>query len=63
MSNTEHITKFTNADNGIETSVVKTPRGFVVSLFDLDGNVQLPTLYVYPTLDRAISEAEKIAFA
>ncbi len=60
---TKPTAEFINADDGIKTTVTKTPQGWAVRLKDTDAGLYLPDVVIYPPERKAdaLSYAEKVA--
>lgn len=58
---TEIIATFANADEGVEAIVAKIATGYSVVLRDTDADEILPLVNIYPTAEKALAAAEKVA--
>lgn len=56
---TEIIAVLINEDDGVEIHVAKVAGGYSVVLFDVDSGEYLPSVMIYPNLDRAMAYAHK----
>lgn len=57
---TEILQTFTNEFSGMQALVSANIKGFAVALKDLDSGETLPTIAIFPTLDRALAWAKEV---
>jgi len=58
MYNVIKVASFVNVENGIESYVLECKGGFRVFIKDTDANEILPAYFTFPTLERAIANAQ-----
>lgn len=58
---TKIIERFLNSDDGIEVIVAEIKAGFSVVIRDVDADMYVPTVRIFPSRDRALEVAAAAA--
>jgi hypothetical protein len=54
----DYLATYTNTDHGTEARILESPRGYHVTLWDLDAGEALPVANIFPhTMDGALAKA------